>query len=57
MLKTYKALLAILHSYERKYFTVSTEQEMHDAKRLRTEGGFRNVVFTVVDEDMYKVVD
>ena len=27
MLKTYKALLAILHSYERKYFTVGTEQE------------------------------
>ena len=31
MLKTYKAILAMFHSFERKYFTVSSEEEAREA--------------------------
>ena len=58
MLKTYKAILAMFHSFERKYFTVSSEEEAREVKMVREEAGFRNLVITVIDDDMcYKVVD
>ena len=58
MLKTYKAILAMFHSFERKYFTVSSKEEAREVKMVREAAGFRNLLITVIDDDMcYKVVD
>ena len=47
MLKTYKALLAITFSLDRKKFTVKTVEDMRTRKRLREEGGFSMPTYTI----------